>query len=245
MIVACHIAPRTGAACQRQHWTSHKRQCLALAEHEFASTFGHYTEDKMAVFVNNPGPSDVQLLLKLSALSWTLRSGYAYLHFASLNGRAILLHDERPAPGDTKEGLLRLLRRAATEFGILDLYRSTPIAFEEHLENLSWTARLGEPETAVDIFRCHTGHVNLERQGVAPESLATYYIRRSECVLLAAVKFERDEGRRGAFVAEANGVMERATRTLQGLQLEELDVSPVSDRKTARKSGPQSAWRLT
>jgi hypothetical protein len=80
---------------------------------------------------------------------------------------------------------------------------------------LNTIAVSGEPEAAVEIFNSHVEEVG--NYAVAPHHLATYYIYRLDCLLLAARGAEKDEGKRGAYVAEAKGLMERATRSLYGL----------------------------
>jgi predicted regulator of Ras-like GTPase activity (Roadblock/LC7/MglB family) len=62
---------------------------------------------------------------------------------------------------------------------------------------------------------------DIERKLVKPNEVATFYIHRVDWLLAAAVKFEEDEAKRGAYVAEAKGLMERATRSLRTLQPED------------------------
>jgi hypothetical protein len=91
-------------ACQRQHWTSHKRQCRELADAELQSIFSRMKHNRMIRVLGNPSPSEAHVLPKLSAITWTIRPECSDLHMVS-----------RPAPGDTKETLVRLLKRAAAE----------------------------------------------------------------------------------------------------------------------------------
>jgi hypothetical protein len=108
--------PRTGVACQRQHWTSHKPQCRALAQREVASIVKRWTDDQLRrIVLCAPEPSDIPLLPKLTALTWTNRVRHSKLHLTTLVTRATLLAEGRPVPGESKETLLRLLKRAATE----------------------------------------------------------------------------------------------------------------------------------
>jgi hypothetical protein len=208
--------PRTGAACQRQHWSSHKRQCRDLAEEERRSTFGHYTASTIKRMLSNPKPSELRLLPKFSAITWTIRSRYSELHIASLVTRSTMLDLGRPAPGDTKEGLIRLLKRAITEHPWPKLPEGTEETFDTQLRATTSIADLGEPEAAVEIFRAHVEEI--EREVVAPNHVARYYIYRLEWLLSAARKFNGHAAKRGAYVAEAKGLMGRATRSLRGLQ---------------------------
>jgi hypothetical protein len=167
--------------------------------------------------LNAPEPSELALLPKLSAITWSIRPRDYPIHINSLISRSNLLLDTGPpAPGDTKETLTRLLKRAATELPWPELPEGTEHMFDIHLTALSCIAAFGEPEAAVDILSRHVE--NLERKLVAPSYMAKYYIYRLEWLLSAAVKFESDEGRRDAYVAEAKGLMGRATRSLRDLQ---------------------------
>jgi hypothetical protein len=121
----------------------------------------------------------------------------------------------RPVPGDTKEILATLLKRAASKIPWPELPGGTQQMFDIHLELLAWLAMMDEPEAAVEIFSRHVEEV--ERGVVAPDYLAKYYIYRLDWLLLAAGKLKEDEEKSGAYVAEAKGVMERAARSLRGL----------------------------
>jgi hypothetical protein len=212
--------PRTGVACQRQHWSSHKRQCRALAEDEYLSTYGHRTREWMLQLLDDPDPSGLPLLPKLSAITWTLRPDLCYLHFQSLVGRALCIGRERPAPSDTKEKLVRLFKRAAPEIPWLELPGGAEGLFRMPLRALTVIDKFGEePEAAVEILSRHTEYV--ERHMVAPRHVARYCLSRLGWTLAAAVKFKGDEAKRGAYVAEAKGLMERATGSLRGLHPED------------------------
>jgi hypothetical protein len=207
----------TGVACQRQHWTSHKRQCRVMANAEFVSNFGLHAIDATLRMLNDPVPSDFPLLLKLSAITWTTRPDSSGLHFASLKTRALLLDKRRPVPGDTKETLLRLLKRAVTELPWPELPQGIKDLFEFHLQALNMVRGLGEPEAAVEIFTRHLEEV--ERKVVAPSHTAKLRLYHLEWLLSAADKVRRDDGRKNAYLAEAKGLIERATRSLRALQL--------------------------
>jgi hypothetical protein len=210
--------PATGVACQRQHWASHKRQCRALAEDEYRSTFHRRPSEELQRIINVPGPSDIPLLLKFSAITWTIRPGFCEMHVASLNTRSAMLNKGRPAPGDTKEGLVRLLKRAVTELSWSEIPGRTDMVFKVHLPALSHIAEYDSPEAALEILSRHVEDV--ERKVVAPSHMIKYYVYRLDWLLLAA-KVGGDEGKRGAYVAEAKGLMGRATRSLRGLQSED------------------------
>jgi hypothetical protein len=81
---------------------------------------------------------------------------------------------------------------------------------------LTRIAQFGEPEAAVEILSRHVEHV--EGCIMALSHTAAYNICRLDWLLQAARKVEEDEGKRGAYVAEAKEVMERATRSVRGLQ---------------------------
>jgi hypothetical protein len=100
-------------ACQRQHWTSHKRHCRALAQDELRSFVERRTNVEIQKVLNNPDPSELPLFLKLSAITWTIR--HHELHLRSLVIRAAWLESGRPVAGDTKATLARLLKRATAE----------------------------------------------------------------------------------------------------------------------------------
>jgi hypothetical protein len=117
--------PRTGVACQRQHWTSHKSQCRALAADEYRAIWERYGHDEFNRILYDAQMPDYPVLLKLSAVTWTIRPLKCHqanrLHVISLCNRAAVLGHGRPAPSDTKEGLTRLLKRATTELPWPDL----------------------------------------------------------------------------------------------------------------------------
>jgi hypothetical protein len=75
---------------------------------------------------------------------------------------------------------------------------------------------LGEPKAAIEILNRHVEDV--ERHVVAPKYVAIYHLYRVIWRLSAALEVEGDEGKRGPYVAEAKGLMERATRSLRGLR---------------------------
>jgi hypothetical protein len=204
--------PRTGVACQRQHWSSHKRQCRALAEHEYISTFECLKHEDLARILDTPDSSELPILLKFSAITWTTRSLYGDVHIITLITRSKLLITEQPVPGDTEGGLTRLLKRALTELPWPELPEGTEQIFDFHLTALSFITAFGEPEVAVEILNRHVEDV--ERMIVAPNDLAKYYMYRLHWLLAAGVEFKEDEGKRGAYVAEAKGLMGRATRSL-------------------------------
>jgi hypothetical protein len=156
----------TGAACQRQHWTSHKRECRTLAGLELQSTFGRDTEHHFLRILLEPRPSDIPVLPKLSAITWTLRSHHGGLHHISLSRRAALLDMGQPAPGDTKETLLRLVKRAITELPWPELPGRTEDLFTLNMRALTIIADYGDPEAAVEILSRHVEEV--ERGGWRP-----------------------------------------------------------------------------
>jgi hypothetical protein len=163
-----------------------------------------------------PKPSNIPLLLKLSAISWTTRPVYFDMHFLSLVSRATLLDKKGPALGDTKERLLGLLKRAASETPWSEPPEGMAHKPETYLRSLTDIARFGEPQVAVEILNRRVQ--DAERNRMTPKVLAKYYIYRLALLLSAAGKSEGEEGKRGAYVAEAKGLMERATRSLRGLQ---------------------------
>jgi hypothetical protein len=211
--------------CQRRHWSSHKRQCRALAEDEICLIVKRCSKGKLLRMWSDPNPSDVPMLLKFSAITWTTRTLLKRLlldaHFDSLHGRGILLEKGRPAPGDTQETLARLFKRASTELPWPELPGGTKLMFDVHLEALSTIARLGEPEAAVEILSRHVEDV--ESKVLAPNYMAKYYLLRLDWLLAAAEKFQGDEGRKDAYVTEAKGVMGRATRSLRDFQSKDWD----------------------
>jgi hypothetical protein len=215
------VGPLTGVACQRQHWSSHKRQCRDLAHAEFLSTFHHRTRDDLERILRHPEPSELPLLPKLSAITWTTLPYLPEMHFLSLISRGLLMIDGRPAPGDTKEGLIRLLKRATTELAWPELPGGTHQMITHRLRALTIVSDLGEPEAAIEIFSRHVEDV--ERKVVAPNHVAMCSIYRLDWLLAGAWKFEGDEDKRGAYVAEAKGLMERATRTVRALQPQDFD----------------------
>jgi hypothetical protein len=90
---------------------------------------------------------------------------------------------------------------------------------------LSMIAKFGEPETALAILNQRVN--DLERKIVGREYEAKYYIYRLDWLVSAAWKFKEDEGKRGAYVEEARGLMGRAIRSVRGLQQQNYD-QPVS-----------------
>jgi hypothetical protein len=202
-----------------------KRQCRDLAQAELMSTLNRHTDLEIDGTLLDCPPSKVPLLMKLSTITWTSRRRYSDLHFASLISRVDLMIKGRPAPGDIKEKLVPLFKRAAAELPWPELPGGTELMFNHPLQALSFVARCGEPEAALEIF---SGHVeDVERKVSACNIVAKIYIYRLHWLLSAAVKFDEDEGRRGAYVAEAKGMMGRATRSLRGLQQEDF-IMPVS-----------------
>jgi hypothetical protein len=207
----------------------HKRQRRALAEDEIRSIFDRTGEREMSRIWKHPEPSNLPLLLKFSAISWTTRPDNYDWHFRTLVSRAALLEKAGPALGDTKERLLGLLKRAALE---------APTPWSEHpgeMEHLSETymrsltaiARFGEPQAAVEILNRRVK--DEERNRMTPRVVAKHYLYRLVLLLAAAaVKSEGDERKRCAYVAEAKGLMERATRSLRGLHKQDWD-EVVSD----------------
>jgi hypothetical protein len=203
----------------------HKRQCRALAEAEFLSTFGHCTQGVMERLLHGLEPSSHAQLLKLSAITWTLRHQHPDKHIVSLNSRAILIDKGRPAPGDTKEKLIHLLKRATTELPWPPLPQGLRQMFAFYVIALNIIAKFGEPEAAVEILKRHVEDV--ERHVTAPNRVATYLIYRLDWLLSAAIKVSKDTELMDAYLAEAKGVMERAAWSLRGLQSQDwgLDVS--------------------
>jgi hypothetical protein len=202
----------------------HKRQCRDLAQLTVASIFKRHTLDKVLQMMINPNPSELPFLLKLSATTWTTRDINEGLHFRCLESRATFLRRGQPAPGDTEEGLIRLLKRATTELTWPELPEGTEKMFDWQLRSLSLIAKFGEPEAAVGILNRHVE--DTERKMVAPSYasyVAKFYIYRLDWLLSAAQKVEGDEGKKGAYVAEAKEVMERAARSLRDLRTEDWD----------------------
>jgi hypothetical protein len=159
-------------------------------------------------------PSNVPLLLKLSALTWTARP--EKLHVLSICCRASLVDKGRPAPGDTQERVNQLLKRAVTEIPWPELPGGVKRMFEVQMLALHFMARLGEPEAAVEILSRHVEDIESEvgASFLGLGYIAKYYIYRLDWLLSAAVKFEGDEEKRGAYVAEAKGLVGRAIPTL-------------------------------
>jgi hypothetical protein len=210
-------------ACQRQHWTSHKRQCRALAVDEFHSTFESDTETQLTRIVFDPQPASVALLSKCSAITWTLRSTsyYANLHHASLISRGVLVEKGRPAPGDTKDTLTRLLKRAVTEIPWPELPGGTKAMFSFQMKALIVIANFGEPEAAIEIMNRHLEDV--ERHVVARKFVVPYTICHAQWLLSAAVDGSEDTEKKAAYMAKAKGLVERATRSLRGPRLHDWD----------------------
>jgi hypothetical protein len=220
-LIGVLLPRRTVVACQRQHWTSHKRQCRALAQDEFCSTFGRYSRAEQERILSDPTPSELSLVLKLSAITWTLRPLANHVHIVSLNSRASLLDEGTPVPGDTKEKLSRLLKRAVTELPWPELSGGVHEMRGAYFRALTTLAYFGEPEVAVEISSRHVE--DLERHVVTPDFVATVHICRLDLLLAAAWKNKDDEDKRGAYQREAKGLMERVTRSLPGSPRQEWD----------------------
>jgi hypothetical protein len=208
-------------ACQKQHWTSHKSQCRSLAFDELRSIFKCHNRSDIDRIVQAPDPSELSLLRKLSGITWTVRPNNCKVHIVSLITRGKLLDEGRPVPGDTKGMLIRLVKRATTELPWPELPGKTKEMFFMHLRALALISRYGEPEASVEILSRHVEDV--EKGVVAPNYLAAYFINRLDWLLAAAVKFKHEKDKRSAYVAEAKGLMERATRSLRGLRPEDWD----------------------
>jgi hypothetical protein len=239
MINACVAGLCTGVACQRQHWTLHKHQCRHLAEAEYHSIIERRSEDEIQRMFDNPQPSDYSLLLKLSAISWTLRPHLNIMHVISLRRRAALLEVWRPAPGDTKEKVVCLLKRAATELSWPELPAGTEDMFNAFFRALNLIATFGEPEVAVEILSRHVEDV--EKHLTAPNHLAIYLIYRLDWLLLVAWDSRSDTEKGGTSVSEARGMLKRVTGSLRGLQSGDWS-GYVSDRYHFG-DGP-SAWLM-
>jgi tetratricopeptide (TPR) repeat protein len=145
----------------------------------------------------------------------------------SLNSRAASLDEGQPAPGDTKETVLRLLKRATTDLPWPKLPAGAAEMFLTHFRALFYVARLGEPELAVEILNRHVE--DIERRVVAPSDVARYCILRLEWLLSAAIKLQDDLLKSNAYVAEAKGLLGQATRNLRGLKQLEEWTNHVSD----------------
>jgi hypothetical protein len=76
---------------------------------------------------------------------------------------------------------------------------------------------------------------DVERKVVTPNYAAMYYIYRLSWLLAAARDVKDDEGKRCAYVAEAKGLMVRATRGLRTLQSEDWNLQV---RNSAWSCGP-------
>jgi hypothetical protein len=103
------------------------------------------------------------------------------LHVASLMARAAFLDEGRPAPGDTKETLIRLLKRAVTEVPWPELPEKAEDMFNRQFRALTIIAEFGEPEAAVEILSRHVQ--NIEGHVVAPLHVAEYYFHRTDWLL--------------------------------------------------------------
>jgi hypothetical protein len=173
-----------------------KRQCRALARAEFHSIIMRHPRSEMIRILNDPDASELPLLLKLSAITWTIRPEDSNVHYCSLLSRAVLLEKERPAAaGDTKEKLVCLLKRAVTELSWPELPAETAVMFNTCFRALTEIATFGEPEAAVEILSRHMEHV--ERRIIGPNHMARYYTYRLDLLLWAAVKFEEDDLKSG------------------------------------------------
>jgi hypothetical protein len=127
--------------------------------------------------LTDPDPDERALVPKLSAVCWTLRDSpsppdYTALHIMTIKVRTSWLHEGQPAAGDTKELLIRLLKRATTELPWPELPGGTKKMFDDQIFALKFIAKWGEPEAAVEILGRHVEDV--ERHVVAPNRLATY-----------------------------------------------------------------------
>jgi hypothetical protein len=121
----------------------HTRQCRTLARHEFNSICRQYTsQSEIHRFLTRPHPSELPKSLKLSAITWTMRPVNGWMHVFSLASRALLL-ETGPAPGDTKELLIRLLKRASTELPWPELPGGTADLFDVHLKALMVLSKIG------------------------------------------------------------------------------------------------------
>jgi hypothetical protein len=167
----------------------------------------------------HPKPSELPLFPKLSAITWTTRPQHCELHIQGLIGRAILLDKGHPLPGDTKDKLIQLLKRAVTELPWPELPGGTIEMIETYFGALALIVQLGEPEAAVEISSRHVEDV--EKKVVASDHLGICHVFRLHWVLCAALENKDDKGKRGAYVAEAKGLMERVTRSLRGSRSQE------------------------
>jgi hypothetical protein len=224
MVDGCVSAPRAGAVCQKQHWPSHKRQCRDLAHAELRSIRERHTTRGLNRILKDPDVSELPFLLKLSAITWIVRPhrDYSNWHLCTLIIRKALLEQRRPAPGDSEELLVRLLKRATRELPWPQLPADTEEMFDTCFRALTFIGQMGEPEAAVEILSRHVD--DIERRVVAPNFMAQYYICRLDWLLAAAWKFDEDEGKRGAYVAEAKGLVGRATRSLRSLRSRDFDI---------------------
>jgi hypothetical protein len=145
---------------------------------------------------------------------------------------------ERPAPGDTKDRLMPLLKRAVTELPWPELPKGIPALFLTCFGALSLIADFGEPEEALEILSPHVKDV--ESKVVDRNYVAQYYIFRSEWLVSAAEKFKEDEGKRGAYVAEARGAMGRAVRNMPSL---EADAWTAGDAEVSYLTSPWKGLR--
>jgi hypothetical protein len=179
------------------------------------STFGRYTEAEMERILNDPDASELALLSKLSALAWTMRGDHSQYYLLTLKARAGLLGEERPVPGDTKELLLRLLKRPELRGEGIELM------FEGQLTALTIIGEYGEPGVAVEILNRHVE--DMERHLIAPRHVREYHVNRVQLLLAAASTLEGEEAKKGAYVAEAKTLMMKATRYLRGMEQDDWD----------------------
>jgi hypothetical protein len=82
---------------------------------------------------------------------------------------------------------------------------------------------LADPEAALETLRRHGEDMERYVGAGAPSLRTKYYIYRLEWLMAAAVKVDGDEEKRGAYVAEARGLMGRATQSLRGLRSQDWD----------------------
>jgi hypothetical protein len=128
---------------------------------------------------------------------------------------------KQPVPGDSIESLFPLFKRAITEFPWPQPPAEVKKMCGTYFMALGCLRWLCEPDVAIEILNRTVEDV--ERRIVAPIHVAEFHIFRVDWLLAAAWKFKEDEGRKGAYVAEAKGLMEGALRGLQGLQPEDWD----------------------
>jgi hypothetical protein len=152
-----------------------------------------YSREEFFRIMTDPDPSELPLLLKVSAISWTTRPTCNDWHFISVIHRATSIIKGRPAPGDTKETLLRLLKRATSELAWPELPKGTEKLFLMCFRALSLIAGFGEPAAALAILDRHVN--DLENKVVDREYAAKFYVFRLDWLLSAALKAVDEEGK--------------------------------------------------